>query len=234
MSGDYIVLREASRNERVTIADAIAVLEEEANFKADDCTRVWLQPLQLLTGVVVWLVSAFFDGPASAGRFVVPLRTAKAFSAADVHGSRKRVFGMELLDGAIADASGVVSLANGDQVRALELSPAQLPYELSELEEKILHLTISMIEGAEIRCYRDLRDDLPARERSGIPSLRFLDFSKLAKESGRPTLKPPYLKVLRGKFEETYPRDRSPSEQKIADALEKAGMRIPRRRPRAA
>jgi hypothetical protein len=234
MPRPYNVLREASRDQRTTIADAINVLETEANFKSDDCATVWLQPLQLQTTVVVWLVSVIFDGPADAVGFVVPLRTAKAFFAVDMNDSRKRRFEIELLEGATIDASGVVSLANGDQVRALELVPAQLPYKLSELDERILHLTLSMIKGAESRCYRDLRDDLPAAERGGIPSLRFLDFSKLAEGPERPALKVPYLKVIRGKFEETYPRAASPSEQKIADALKKAGIRVPRRRPNAA
>jgi hypothetical protein len=234
MSRQYNVLREASRNERTTIADAIDVLETEANFKPDDCATVWLQPLQLQSATVAWLVSVIFDGPDAAVGFVVPLRTAKAFSAIDMDGFRKRLFQIESLDGATTDASGVVSLANGDKVRALELISAQLPRELSPLDEKIIHLAISMIKGAEGRCYRDLRDDLPAAERSGIPSLRFLDFSKLAEGPDRPALKVPYLKVIRGKFEETYPHDVSPSEQAIADALEKAGMRVPRRRPKAA
>jgi hypothetical protein len=171
--------------------------------------------------------------PADAVGFVVPLRTAKAFFAVDMNDSRKRRFEIELLDGANADASGVVSLANGNRVRALELIPAQLPYKLSELDERILHLTLSIIEGAESRCYRDLRDDLPAAERGGIPSLRFLDFSTLAEGPGRPPLKVPLLKVIRGKFEKAYPGAVSPSEQKIADALEKAGIRLPRRRPQA-
>jgi hypothetical protein len=233
MPRQYNVLREVSRNQRTTIADAIDLLETEANFKPGDCATVWLQPLQLQTAAVVWLVSVIFERAAAVG-FVVPLRTAKAFFAVDMDGSRKRLFEMELLDGATTNASGVVSLANGDRVRALELVPALLPYELSQLDEEILYLTVSMIKGAESRCYRDLCDDLPAAEREGIPSLRFLDFSKLAEGPGRPALKVPYLKVIRGKFEEAYPRAVSPSEQKIADALEKAGIRVPRRRPKAA
>lgn len=234
MSRPYSVLREASRDQRTTIADAIDILETEANFKPDDCATVWLQPLQLQNAAVVWLVSVIFDGPAAAVGVVVPLRAAKAFFAIHMGDSHKKLFEIELLDGAVTDASGVVSLANGDQVRAVELIPAQLPYELTELDERILHLTVSMIEGAEGRCYRDLRDALPAPERGGIPSLRFLDFSKLAEGPGRPALEVPYLKVICGKFEETYPRAVSPSEQKIADALEKAGIRVPRRRPKAA
>jgi hypothetical protein len=216
------------------MADAIEVLEAEANFKSDDCATVRLQPLQLPSAAVVWLASVVFDDPAEEIGFVVPLRTAKAFRAIGMHNSGKRLFEMELLEGATTDISGVVTLVNGDRVRALELVPALLPYELSELDEKILHLTISMIEGAESRCYRDLRDDLPTAERGGIPSLKFLDFSKLTDGLHRPALKIPYLKVIRGEFEETYSREVSPSEQKIADALEKAGLRVPRRRPKTA
>jgi hypothetical protein len=140
---------------------------------------------------------------------------------------------MELLDGAIVGPQGV-DLASGDRIRAVELVPARLPYELSELDETIVHLAISMVPGAEDRCYRDLGEDLSVSERDGIPSLRFLDFSKLSERSGRAALDIPYLKVIGGKFEQLYPDRKTPSEQKIADALEKAGIRAPRRRPKAA
>jgi hypothetical protein len=56
----------------------------------------------------------------------------------------------------------------------------------------------------------------------------------LTAEPGRPPLKLPYLKEIVGKLEEIYPREESPSPQKIADALQKAGIRLPHRRPRAA
>jgi hypothetical protein len=226
--------RKASRDRPTTIADAINILETEANFKSHDRATVRLQPIQLPSAAVVWLVSVVFNGPADTAGFVVALRTANAFQAVDMASSHKRMFEIELLEDATIDGSGTVFLINGEQVRAVEVVPALLPYELSDLDEKIIHLTISMIEGAENRCYRDLRNDLPAAERGGILSLRFLDFSKLTEGSDRPALKVPYLKVIRGRFEETYPREVSPVEQKIADALEKVGMRVPRHRPKAA
>jgi hypothetical protein len=230
MSRQYKVLREASRGLRTTLADALDVLHNEAAFRTEDRARVALQPLQLQTDRLAWLVSLLFDGPDVSTGFIVPLRTASAFSAIDMDGSCKRQFGIELIDGATVDSCGIASVANGERLRAIELVPAQLPYELSELEQRIIHLTISIMEGAEDRCYRDLRDDLPASDHYGIPSLRFLDFSKLTEGADRPPLPVPYLKVIRGKYEATYPHDESPSEQKIADALEKAGMRVPRRR----
>ncbi|XIA67050.1 hypothetical protein ACFIOY_15275 [Bradyrhizobium sp. TZ2] len=232
MSRQYTGLRESSRTLRTTIADALDVLEAETNFKPDDRAIVWLQPLQLQTEVV-WLVSVVFECPTQDIGFVVPLRTAKAFFAIDQNTSQKRPFEMELLDGAIVGPEGI-DLASGNRVRAVEIVPARLPYELSELDEAIIHLTISMIPGAEDRCYRDLRDDLTVEERKGIPCLRFIDFSKLSEGPNRPALDVPYLKVIRGRFEQLHPDSTTPSEQKIADALEKAGIRAPLRRPKAA
>src|SRR6266850_1285845 len=228
MSRQYTVLRESSRTLRTTIADALDVLEVDTNFRPGDCTIIWLQPLQLQTEVV-WLVSVVFELPAQDIGFVVPLRTAKAFFAIDQDTSQKRLFEMELLDGAIVGSKGV-DLVSGNRIRAVEIVPARLPYELSELDEAIIHLTISLIPVAEDRCYRDLRDDLAVEEREGISCLRFLDFSKLSEGPNRPALDVPYLKVIRGKLEQLYPDRTTPSEKKIADALEKVGIRTAQRR----
>jgi hypothetical protein len=136
---------------------------------------------------------------------------------------------MQVLDQAIVDFNGVVTLLDGRRLRAVEIIPAQMPYDLSELDFKIIHTTLSMIEGAENRCYRDIRDSLPESSREALPSLHLLDFSQLTEGPGRPALAVPLLKQIRARFEGTLP-----SEQKISDALEKAGIRIPECRHRAA
>jgi hypothetical protein len=128
MQRRYAVLRETSRDQRTTIADAIDILETDANFKRDDGATIRLQPLQLPSSAVVWLVSVVFDGPTEAAGFVLPMRTSKSFFAIQSGDTRKRQFEIESLDGAKTDAWGVVSLLNGNQVRAVEMMPAQLPY----------------------------------------------------------------------------------------------------------
>jgi hypothetical protein len=130
----YNVLREASRDQRTTIADAIDVLETEANFKPDDCVAAGLSKMIETSSSQLQRLKPDRCGVG----FVVPLRTAKAIIAVDMDDCRKQLFEMELLDGATTNASGVTSLANGD-------------------DESIPHLTVSMIKGAESRCYRYFR-----------------------------------------------------------------------------
>jgi hypothetical protein len=109
MQSQYVVLREESRNQRTTIADAIDVLETEAHFKDDDGATIWVQPLELPSSVVVWLVSIVFNCPTEATSFVVPLCTATAFSAVQEDKSRKQGLEIELLHGAKADARGDIA-----------------------------------------------------------------------------------------------------------------------------
>ena len=77
------------------------------------------------------------------------------------------------------DGNGKVALLDGTNLRAVEVIPAHLPLEPSELDWRIVHYTISII-GAEKRCYRHLGDGLPARFQGLIPDRRFLDCSTLS------------------------------------------------------
>ena len=61
----------------------------------------------------------------------------------------------------MVDGIGKVVLADGTNLRAVEVIPAYLPLEPSELDRRIVRHAISMI-GAEQRCYRRLGDGLPA------------------------------------------------------------------------
>jgi hypothetical protein len=80
---------------------------------------------------------------------------------------------------------------------------------------------------AEEYCYRSIRDGLPEHLQEQVPDIRGLDFSRLR------TLKPPLLKVIYGLIREKY-SDLNVSDQKVADALERAGARAVKSRPRKA
>jgi hypothetical protein len=214
------------------MADAVEALVASASFNNGDRAKVLSGPLKLPSEKIVWLALVVFDGADGTEGHVVRFRAAEKFSA--IEDDKPATFEMQVLDGAIVDFNGVVTLLDGRRLRAVEIIPAQMPYDLSELDFKIIHLTLSMIDGAESRCYRDIRDSLPDSYRDALPSRHLLDFSQLTEGPGRPALAVPLLKQIRAKFEDTYPTLDLPSEQKISDALEKAGIRIPERRPRAA
>jgi hypothetical protein len=216
------------------MADAIEVLAVNANFKDRDRANILSRPLRLLSDKIVWQALVVFEIANGTEGHAVSFRAADKFLAIEDAKSAKAIFEMQLLDGAVVDFDGFVTLRDGRRLRAAEIVPAQMPYELSELDELIIHLTLSMIDGAQNRCYRDIREGLPQSHYGALPSLRLLDFSQLTEGPGRPALAVPLLKQIRAKFEDTYPTFDLPSEQKISDALEKAGIRIPERRPRAA
>src|SRR5262249_37607383 len=118
-----------------------------------------------------------------------------------------------------------VALTNGAELRAVELVPALLPRNPSELDWRIVHHTVAII-GAEERCYRSLGKGLRRPLRDMVPDARFLDCQQL---SG---LDLPPLKVLALDIAARDPTLKRLSQQKIADALRKFGIRIPRPRPR--
>jgi hypothetical protein len=216
------------------MADTIEVLVASANFNERDRAKILSGPLRIPSGKIVWQVLVVFEGADGTEGRAVPFRAAEQFSAFEHNKAVKTKFEVEALDGATVDFRGAVTLPDGRRLRSVEIIPAQMPYGLSELDFKIIHLTLSMIDGAESRCYRDIRDSLPESARDALPSRRLLDFSQLTEGPGRPALAVPLLKQIRAKFGDTYPTLDLPSEQKISDALEKSGIRIPERRPRAA
>ncbi|WP_439923102.1 hypothetical protein [Nitrobacter sp. JJSN] len=216
------------------MADAIEVLVASANFNERDRAKILSGPLRIPSGKIVWQVLVVFEGADGTEGHAVPFRAAEQFSAFEHNKEARTKFEVQVLDGATVDFSGAVTLPDGRRLRAVEIIPAQMPYDLSDLDFKIIYLTLSMIKGAESRCYRNIRDGLPDSYRDALPSQRLLDFSQLTEGPGRPALAVPLLKQIRAKFEDTYPTFDLPSEQTISNSLAKAGIRIPDRRPRAA
>jgi hypothetical protein len=122
--------------------------------------------------------------------------------------------------------TGNVQLADGTDLSAVEIVPMHLPYDPTEHEWRIIHAVIAAL-GAEERCYRSWRARVPAPLQDMVPDRRAIDCSKL---SG---LDLPPLKELALRLAEKDPTLGKLSQQKIADALRRFGMRIPQPRPRA-
>jgi hypothetical protein len=105
----------------------------------------------------------------------------------------------------------------------LRSSQPFLPYEPSEVDERILRHVIALTRAE--RCYRSIREDLSVHLQDTVPDIRVLDFSRVR------TIRAPLLKVIRGYIEDHDPGLRV-SNQKIADALAMFGIRVPRQRRR--
>jgi hypothetical protein len=223
----YVRLCEDQRNSRRAIADAIDVLCMTVGFTETDRGQIHIGLLDLASAQPVGLVQVLFDHPSNDSVYVVSLPTSRHFRAWDPNASRYRRFEIQKLDSAKLHGIGRVVLADGLPLRAVEVIRASLPIEPSELDWRIVHGTIALI-GSQERCYRSLRSQFPSEGQEMVLDLWFLDCSKL---SG---LNVPFLRNIAAYMGRKYPTDRPPSEQKIADALDKFGVRPPRQRGRRA
>ena len=219
---EYEVLGEKEWKKRRTIADAIDVLQKSVGFDGDDRGQIQLGRMRLPSGDVVSLTWVSFESAAHRKTFIVKLPTALKFKATSQ--DELLIDDIGRLEGATLDEKGNVELQDGTLMRAVEITPALLPYEISSLDRAIVALTISQMNALDICSYSSggvfldhSKDD---------PDVGFIDCSKLT------DLNVPILKVIKGHIADRAPELATVSEQKIADALRKFGMRIPAKRTR--
>lgn len=201
------------------------MLREHCDFGEDDRAQIRIGPFQLPSGEVVGLVNVTFTHSVRDKIYIVSLPTSARFRAFCNGASRREHFEISRLDGAVVKGSGAALLTDGVNLHAVEVIPTPLPYEPTELDWRIVHSTIAII-GAEERCYRSLRTGVPFPQRDTVPDRRGIDCSTL---SG---LDLPPLKRLAHDIREKDWTLRKLSDQAIANALQKFGMRVPKPRPR--
>ena len=222
----YYRFAEDDRVKRRTIADALAVLRTLPGFGEQSRAKVRIGALALNSRDVVGLVDIEFNGPLPEVVCLVSLTTAARFHAIRGAAARREYFDIIRLDGATVDGAGTVTLADGTSLRAVGVIPANLPYEPSELGQRIIYNFVLM-RGAEDRCFPSLRDRSPADIRYMVPEhVRVLDCHTLSQ------LEPPLLKVLAGYLTEHDNALETPSPQTIADTLAMFRVRPIRSRPR--
>jgi hypothetical protein len=212
-------LKEDSRDKRRTVADALEVIRQELGVDEIPVAEIRVGPLPLPSGeatAVVVLVCPELD-------CCVGLPASGWFTALPERCSQRHRFKICCLDQAKVSSTGSVVLTDGRCLRGVEMVPTHMPYELSLVEKRILHNVIKFT--ASYGCYRNLRDDLPQHLQPRIPDLWVLDYGRLHTIPKRP------LKAIKA-YIETQDPQLTVSNQKIADALAKCGVRVPRRRPR--
>lgn len=206
--------------------DAVAVLREHANFKKQDHATVRLAPMRLLSREIVTMVDLVFSPSSGETGYSVSLPTCTEFTAQATGSSHSEEFEIARLDKATVDSAGTVTLEDGGNLRWVQVVPVQLPYEPSAIDWRIIYYAVSAL-GAEDRCYRWYGEGLPPELQVMVsPNLKFLDCSRLA------GLELPPLKELAFQIRKKDPIFKKLSEQKIADALRRFGMRHPKARPR--
>jgi hypothetical protein len=199
-------LQEGNRTSRRTIADALEVVRQQLGLNEITRARIEIVPLQLPSGECTALVDVVF--PEYGCRVSLP--TSARFKALNETGSPHTLLEIYKLNRAEVCSDGWVQLTDGTRLRAVEVVPTHLPYELSDLEKRILRHVISLTR-ADNNCYRSIRRGLPEHLQQQVPDLRNVDY------------------VIRAYIEDNDPVLRV-SNQKIADALATCGVRIPSRR----
>lgn len=225
MVAKHTLLAEDDRSLRRTVADALEVLRQETGFTDADSAAIQLAGLRPLSGKDVWLTQVQFE--AREGTYGVSLPSAYCFSARTASGQRES-FDMRRLHGAEVSGTGQVRLADGTLLSAVEVLPARLPLEPSQLDWTILRHTLSLIDP-EARSTIPLADRFPSEVGEAIPDARVLDFGKLTSLLNE--VQVPYLKVIAAHIATCEP-DLNISQQKISDTLAAFGIRPIRRRRR--
>jgi hypothetical protein len=212
-------LREDRRKKRRTIADALDVMRHECSVPEISGAEIRVDPFALPCGeptATVAVVCPDLD-------CFVSLPASWWFTALSEERSQRHRFEISCLNGAKVGPDGAILLTDGRWWRGVEMVPTHMPYELSPVEERILLNVIRLTKS--YGCFRNLRDDLPQHLQPGIPNLWVLDYGRLH------VIPRCRLKAIKAHIEIHDP-ELSVSNQKIADALIKCGVRIPRRRPR--
>lgn len=217
----YVRLCENERASRRTIADAVAVFEKEAAFGRGDAATIHVRRMLLPSREIVGIVLLIFDIPCSEKSYVVSLPSSTHFYS---YGSADMQSDIILLHGAVVDSRAAVVLADGTSLRAVELVPARLPLEPTELDYRIVHATIAFTGGRQ-NSYRKLREEPRLRDVSEqAPDLQFLDLQLVR------NLPIPSLDSISAYLKQTGPNLPVPSHEKIATTLLNFGMRFRRRK----
>jgi hypothetical protein len=220
----FELLADNTRLNRRSVADALEVLREHTGFTDHDHARVVVGSFPLPSGQITGIVLIQYD--IDERSHLVSLPTAVRFKGLVSGRAEHVLFDIEMLDAATVSGEGHVTLTDGTEMRAVGVVPARLPLRPSVMDWRIVHHAIFLMDRGD-ECYRSLRSGLPLEAGEIIPDLKFLDCGTLS------WLQPPALKVIASLIQEQWPAgNRPPSQQQIANSLQKFGIRVPTSRSR--
>lgn len=211
MTPQYQALGANTYRCRRSIADALDVLSTEGSFAADDHAVIRVGAFPYMPDYFIgfpWL--EFFGSEGIAYSVTLPAALHFRISIAAFPTREYNIF---LLAGAAVNGTGLVRLADGRTLRGIDVVPALLNREPTELDWDIIYAIIKLHGGVD----KYMIEYMPP---SGIRNLKY---DKLAE------IRLPSLKTLVRDLKREFPElDVSP--QKIADALWLFRMRAPKYR----
>jgi hypothetical protein len=177
MSGVRVISNRAWRSPRSTKAVTLVAILARAADLDEYCstTRARLFVSQSFCKQAYFSVLSFRSAKGDDVWFALPI--SRSCRVLDTLGRRKCI-PLEHLNNAEVDCDGNVDLPDGSFVHAVSFEIVPLHYELPELEEAIVYLTIRFL-GADKHCIRG-EDGLPVGiDYSTLPSLRVENVRRL-------------------------------------------------------
>jgi hypothetical protein len=220
----HVSLAEGAKHNRRSVADAIEVLVMHANFEAGGIGKIAVGIFPFPSKDPLAQLYVSYTDLAAGTTFLVWLPVCSRFKATYSKQRTIRESSVFDLNDATVDFDGNVLLTDGTNLKGVEVTPVSLPYELSDLERRILWCTIQFME-IEDKVIRTLGEELDPELRKGMPIIRKLDFQRL---NG---FLLPSLESIRSFILENESGVKSVSLEKISSTLTKCGMRsVVRRR----
>lgn len=194
-----------------SIADALEALRGDGHLENCCCLEIRTNPLPSQTDEAPSLVIVVCHlNPPGKPRGVA-LPTSWEFRGRPPRESAPETLEISRLDRATVAEDGTVTLSDGTCLRAVEVLPAHLPRELTELQKQILHWTIKFAD-AEDDCY--VCGPTPDQKWVNYAALRKLEIPKLA----------PLVRFIAEKTRLIINR------QTVAYTLAVCGVRVPQHR----
>jgi hypothetical protein len=192
-----------------SVVDALAQLHEVGDLRDGEQVGILTMPVRLPDGTYSGVMSVVAPPPPSPPKSIVLMPASSGFTARTPLGTPV-TYTIDVLDNAVSDAEGNVTLANGQCVHHVQLKLASF-YEFSETDDAVVRLTIRFL-GLEDRCSRALDADF-------LPGCTALDYA-LVRGIEIKRFKPVVQYVLRHRPHL--------SASAVALALRRAGMTLPR------
>lgn len=192
-----------------SISDALEALRGDGRL--EDCSFLEIRtnplPSQTDQAPSLVLVVCHLNPPEKPRGVALP--TSWEFRGRPLGESTPETFEILRLDRAKVDEDGTVTLSDGTRLKAVEVIPAALPWELTELQKRIVFWTTMFIRFGD-KCYYG----------PPTPDLAGLDFAKLR------ALEVPKLEAVVQFVADAEPTLKI-NRQTVANALGVCGMRVP-------
>jgi hypothetical protein len=140
------------RSNMRSLADALEKLRELGNLHGNGTAECKTMPIRLPNGRVSGVVCVVGPQQDNGRRWIIRMPSAAKFSAISTTKVRQ-TFPIEMLNGAISDSDGNVTLGNGQHVHGVKLIPTPVHYDFSATQDAIVWHALKLLgkQGDEIK-----------------------------------------------------------------------------------